>query len=59
MTIRQQLNTSRLGQYFMHPLEPTVLMSPEPSMIVEENVLVTANGARYLSSRQETLWTAR
>ena len=40
-------------------LEPTVLMTPEPSMIVEENVLVTATGARYLNPRQETLWTAR
>lgn len=40
-------------------LEPTVLMTPEPSMIVEENVLVTDQGARYLNPRQETLWTAR
>lgn len=40
-------------------LEPTVLMTPEPSMIVEENVVVTENGARYLNPRQQTLWTAR
>lgn len=40
-------------------LEPTVLMTPEPSMIVEENVLVTETGARYLNPRQQTLWTAR
>lgn len=40
-------------------LEPTVLMTPEPSMIVEENVLVTEKGARYLNPRQESLWTAR
>lgn len=40
-------------------LEPTVLMTPEPSMIVEENVVITENGARYLHPRQQTLWTAR
>ncbi len=40
-------------------LEPTVLMSPDPSMIVEENVVVTGEGARYLSQRQHHLWTAR
>ena len=40
-------------------LEPTVLMSPDPSMIVEENVVVTRDGARYLSQRQHHLWTAR
>lgn len=40
-------------------LEPTILMTPDPSMIVEENVLVTDSGARYLNPRQETLWTAR
>lgn len=40
-------------------LEPTVLMTPEPSMIVEENVVVTADGARYLNPRQENLYTAR
>ncbi|GGR22299.1 M24 family metallopeptidase [Deinococcus ruber] len=40
-------------------LEPTVLMSPDPSMIVEENVLVTEDGPQYLSTRQQQLWTAR
>ncbi|GAA3994521.1 Xaa-Pro peptidase family protein [Deinococcus rubellus] len=40
-------------------LEPTVLMSPEPSMIVEENVLLTASGPKYLNPRQDQLWTAR
>ena len=40
-------------------LEPTVLMSPDPSMIVEENVLVTEDGPHYLSTRQQQLWTAR
>ncbi|ULH16994.1 Xaa-Pro peptidase family protein (plasmid) [Deinococcus sp. KNUC1210] len=40
-------------------LEPTILMSPDPSMIVEENVLVTEDGPQYLSTRQQQLWTAR
>ncbi|MGY2895673.1 M24 family metallopeptidase [Deinococcus sp. UYEF24] len=40
-------------------LEPTVLMTPDPSMIVEENVLVTEDGPHYLSTRQQQLWTAR
>ena len=39
-------------------LEPTILMSPEPSMLVEENVLVTATGAQWLSERQLDLWVA-
>lgn len=39
-------------------LEPTILQSPEPSMLVEENVLVTETGAEWLSERQETLWLA-
>lgn len=37
-------------------LEPTILMSPRPSMLVEENVLVTETGAEWLSERQLTLW---
>ncbi len=49
--------TAEAGMVFT--LEPTVLMSPEPSMIVEENVLVTESGARYLNPRQQQLWTAR
>jgi Xaa-Pro aminopeptidase len=49
--------TTQAGMVFT--LEPTILMTPDPSMIVEENVLVTENGARYLNPRQETLWTAR
>lgn len=40
-------------------LEPTVLMTPDPSMIVEENVVVTQDAARYLNPRQENLYTAR
>lgn len=40
-------------------IEPTILMSPQPSMLVEENVLVTADGARWLSRRQTDLWMAR
>ena len=40
----------------VYTLEPTVVQSPQPSMIVEENVLVTPSGARYLSRRQEQLW---
>lgn len=39
-------------------IEPTILQSPLPSMLVEENVLVTGRGAEYLSSRQQTLWLA-
>ena len=40
-------------------IEPTILMSPMPSMLVEENVVVTAHGARWLSKRQTDLWLAR
>lgn len=39
-------------------VEPTILMSPEPSMLVEENVLVTEDGAEWLSERQHELWLA-
>ncbi len=39
-------------------IEPTILMSPEPSMLVEEDVLVTEHGAAWLSERQTSLWTA-
>ena len=37
-------------------LEPTILQSPGPSMLVEENVVVTPSGARWLSERQQDLW---
>ncbi len=40
----------------VYTLEPTVVQSPRPSMIVEENVVVTQGGARYLSRRQDELW---
>ncbi|OLV16925.1 M24 family metallopeptidase [Deinococcus marmoris] len=40
----------------VYTLEPTVVQSPLPSMIVEENVVVTQTGARWLSRRQEQLW---
>ncbi len=39
-------------------IEPTILASPEPSMLVEENVHVTADGAEWLSERQTELWLA-
>ncbi|HZJ10019.1 MAG TPA: M24 family metallopeptidase, partial [Trueperaceae bacterium] len=39
-------------------IEPTILMSPAPSMLVEENVVVTASGAQWLSERQTSLWLA-
>lgn len=39
-------------------IEPTILMSPQPSMLVEEDVLVTADGAEWLSERQTYLWMA-
>lgn len=39
-------------------IEPTILMSPQPSMLVEENVVVTATGAEWLSRRQTELWLA-
>ena len=38
-------------------LEPTILQSPNPSMLVEENIVVTKEGARWLSKRQTDLWT--
>ena len=37
-------------------LEPTILQSPGPSMLVEENIVVTETGARWLSERQDELW---
>jgi Xaa-Pro aminopeptidase len=37
-------------------LEPTILQSPKPSMLVEENVVITETGARWLSVRQDELW---
>ena len=40
----------------VYTLEPTVVQSPRPSMIVEENVVVTPGGARYLNRRQDELW---
>jgi Xaa-Pro aminopeptidase len=36
-------------------LEPTILPDTKPFILTEENVLVTANGAQYLSRRQESL----
>lgn len=38
-------------------LEPTILQSPDPSMLVEENVVITKEGADWLSQRQTHLWT--
>lgn len=46
----------RAGQVFT--IEPTILMSPAPSMLVEENVVVTEDGAAWLSERQTYLWLA-
>ena len=46
----------RVGHVFT--IEPTILMSPRPSMLVEENVLVTEDGASWLSERQHELWIA-
>jgi Xaa-Pro aminopeptidase len=46
----------RDGQVFT--IEPTILASPAPSMLVEENVVVTADGAAWLSTRQTALWLA-
>ncbi len=37
-------------------LEPTILASPEPSMLVEENVVITKESASWLSKRQTHLW---
>lgn len=36
-------------------LEPTILPDTQPFILTEENVLITASGAKYLSRRQETL----
>jgi Xaa-Pro aminopeptidase len=46
----------RSGQVFT--IEPTILASPAPSMLVEENVVVTDTGAEWLSERQTSLWVA-
>jgi Xaa-Pro aminopeptidase len=46
----------RAGQVFT--IEPTILASPAPSMLVEENVVVTDVGATWLSRRQTSLWLA-
>lgn len=43
-----------VGQVFT--LEPTVLQAPAPSALVEENVVVTSDGARWLTERQDELW---
>lgn len=37
-------------------IEPTILQSPHPSMLVEENVVITEEGAKWLSKRQEQIW---
>ena len=37
-------------------IEPTILQSPEPSMLVEENIVITTEGAQWLSKRQDKLW---
>jgi Xaa-Pro aminopeptidase len=42
------------GQVFT--LEPTVLQAPAPSALVEENIVVTADGALWLTERQDELW---
>lgn len=42
------------GQVFT--IEPTVLQGADPSALVEENVVVTASGARWISTRQDELW---
>lgn len=36
-------------------IEPTILPEEGPWMLVEENVVVTSSGAKYLSKRQESL----
>jgi len=36
-------------------LEPTILPETKPFILTEENVLITADGAKYLSRRQESL----
>ncbi len=46
-----------LAQGNVFTLEPTILQSPEPSMLVEENVVITKEGASWLSKRQTHLWT--
>ncbi len=50
------LGEIRAGAVFT--IEPTILMSPEPSMLVEEDVLVVQDGAEWLSDRQTELWMA-
>ncbi|MGI8697091.1 MAG: M24 family metallopeptidase [Mycobacteriales bacterium] len=45
-----------LEEHQVFTLEPTILQSPAPSMLIEENVEVTAGGARWLTRRQDELW---
>ena len=44
-----------IAENMVFTLEPTILPSEGPFILVEENVLVTATGAKYLSRRQENL----
>lgn len=46
--------TIEAGQVFT--IEPTILQSPRPSVLIEENVLVTPDGAEWISRRQDELW---
>jgi Xaa-Pro aminopeptidase len=47
------LGTIEEGMVFA--IEPTILYEEGPAIISEENVLVTSDGARFLSKRQESL----
>lgn len=47
------LGTIEEGMVFA--IEPTILYEESPAIISEENVLVTSDGARFLSKRQESL----
>ncbi len=47
------LGTIEEGMIFA--VEPTILYEEGPAIISEENILVTAQGARFLSRRQEAL----
>lgn len=45
----------RIEEGMVFAVEPTILYEEGPAIISEENVLVTAEGARLLSRRQESL----
>ncbi|MEO3945871.1 Xaa-Pro peptidase family protein [Gorillibacterium sp. CAU 1737] len=45
----------RIGENMVFTLEPTILPGKPPYILLEENLVVTAEGSEYLSERQKSL----